>query len=351
MTRSLFPAAAVAAFALAVCFPSAAVFADQLYRSDLLGIEMEAISPAQAASAEWLLRVRQEGTSEIRTLTHSGKETKRWVDEFEHGQLVRETLYEAGLISSVTAYRDGRPREEEDYLDGKLETKRIYSYDQGLLASIAVQGADGNPLYRTTIYRGPDGRLRRAVRTYPDGRVVESAYTYDNGSLSAEWHGTDRQGELIRYSGSALAAIEEWEGKEIVNQTDFAPDRKGQRAVETDFATGTVTTRVYDAQGRELSEQVVKKDVTVSRTELRYEGNRLVEKLVLTPGVREESRYTYDRDGKLAKVELTRNLKVTKVTVYTGDNSSYEELYANGKPFLRVFYKDGNKVREEVVTG
>ncbi len=48
---------------------------------------------------------------------------------------------------------------------------------------------------------------------------------------------------------------------------------------------------------------------------------------------------------------MTRNLKLKKVTVYTGENTSYEELYADGKPFLRVYYKDGNKVREEVVSG
>lgn len=351
MTRTFLLTTLAAVFALALFLPPAAVCAEELYRSDVLGLKMEAISPAQASSTEWLLRVQREGTSEIRTLTRSGKETKRWVDEFEHGQLVKETAYDAGVISSVTVYRNGRPQEEEDYLDGKLETKRIYSYEQGLLATIEVQGPDGSLRYRTTIYRGPEGRLRRAVRAYPDGRDVESAYVYAGGSLLAEWHGTDREGELMRYNGSDLAAQEDWKGSAIVNQTDFSPDGKGQSAVETNFATGTVSRRSYDAKGRELSEEVVRKDVTVSRSEFRYEGDRLIDKLVLTPGVREESRYTYGRDGKLAKVVVTRNLKVVKVTIYTGENSSYEELYANGKPFLRVYYKDGNKVREEVVTG
>lgn len=342
---------AVMVAAVAALLAPASVRADELYRSDLLGIEMEAVSPDQVSQTEWLLQVHREGTSEIRTLTHSGKETKRWVDEFEHGQLAKETLYDAGVISSVTVYRDGHPQEEENYLDGKFESKRIYRYEQGLLARIEVEGSDGSPDYRTVIYRDPDGRLRRAVRTYPDGRAVESAYTYTGGSLLAEWHGNDRKGELIRYSGSDLAAIEDWEGGAIINQTDFAPDGKGQRSVETDFASGAVTRRLYDAKGKLLSEQVSSKDATVSRTDFRYEGDRLVDKVVLTPGVREESRYAYGRDGKLARVEVTRNLTIVKVTVYTGDDSSYEELYTNGKPFLRVYYKDGNKVREEVVTG
>ncbi len=296
MTRHRLLLAATAAL-LSVLLPPAAARADELFRSDILGIEMGAISPEQADSTEWLLRVHREGTAEIRTLTHSGKETTRWVEEFEHGQLAKETRYDAGVIAATTIYRDGHPDVEEDYRDGKLETKRIYRYERGYLASIEVQDSEGSLLYRTTISRGPDGRLRRAVRSYPDGRTVESAYTYAEGRLLSEWHGSDHDGELLRYRGSALEAIEDWKGSEILSQTDFAPDGNGQRSVETVFATGTVTRRSYDAKGRVLSEQVVSDDKTVSRTEFRYAGDRLAEKIVLTPGVREESRYTYDRDG------------------------------------------------------
>lgn len=337
--------------ALLLLSASPRLVADQLYRSDPIGIELGAVEPAEAAELEWVLSVGREGSTETRTLLHAGKENRRWVDELSRGELVKETLYREGVLASVTTFRDGLPIEELDYADGQASERRIYTYDHGHLASIRVEGGGGTLLYTTRISRGPEGRLRRAVRELADGKSFDSVFVYGGDELIAEWEGSKNRGQLLRYGPQGAEAVQNWLGDTIAEQTEVTREGAERTSVESDLATGTVTTRLYNASNELVGERVSVKGIVESRSELSYAAGRLVDKIVLTPGVREESRYSYGSDGKLQRVELTRNLRLVKVTVYTGGNTSYEELYSEGKPFVRVYYVDGNAVKSEPVEG
>ncbi len=320
--------------------------AEALYRSNPIGMELGPLGERRAASTEWVLAVRHEGTTEIRLLTDRGKETERWEDEFDHGVLLAERVYEAGVLTAESRFRNGRLAEERDYAGGKEDSREEYRYAGGNLSSVLVFTARGALKYRERYYRGMDGRLREVVREYPDGRMSESEYTYADGRLVDEWHGSDTAGELYRYDGARLVAREDWRGAKLVDELTYERAGKDSVATETDQSDGTVTTKEYGADGNLVSEKTTAGGRVVERSDYAYLDGRLADKVVWTPGSRDESRYAYGAHGDLAKVETTHNRTLAKVTEYQSRENYVEVIYSGGQPVLRVYYKNGTKQAE-----
>ncbi len=318
------------------------------YSSNPIGMELGVIPPAGVSGKEWVLAVSREGNTETRVLYEKGKENTRWVETFNGGLLTEEKTYELGNLSRVTMFQAGElPVRVEEYSDGSVVRITMSRYSGGALTSQQVEGGDGKLLYRDEYVRGVDGRLLRVIRTYPDGKQAVTAFDYADGRLVNEWLGNGESGTLYRFDTPGGAIRESWKGSTLVERRTTTQANGGSEVITHNFVAGTATTLRYNAKGL-LERQIETKDGKVSSTtDFRYEGDLLTSKIAWTSGAREETRYFYSKDGKLDRVEVSRNRRVVQVTYYTGPKSYYEDLYAEGRPVMRVYFENGTKTKEE----
>lgn len=334
------------AMIVALSLAAAGAEAQALYRSNELGMELGPITPAQAQKQQWVLRVEQHGSVELRTLSDHGKEVTRWEDSYAGGLLSSEKVFKGGVLSSATEYRSGRPVREVEYSAGKKELVHDYTYSNGRLSSIAVRDAAGKLLYRDRYAEGRTGRLRRAVRELPDGKQNVLSFTYSGGHVVSEWLGSENAGVLRRYSDGSLVSKEEWKGTTLQQDEELLQGSGGRSTVTKDLATGTTTTKEYDASGKIVSERTTKKGAVVRAVDYTYAKGKITRKITKSPGRREEVRYEYGPKGILSKSETTVNRELVKVTRYSSTDSYVEDLYLNGEVVLHVYFEKGKKVKE-----
>ena len=65
------------------------------------------------------------------------------------------------------------------------------------------------------------------------------------------------------------------------------------------------------------------------------------------PGLKEIWEHEYDQEGELKREEYVKNGKLKRVTVYTGEDTYYEDLYRNNIPVIRIFYSEDREVGEK----
>ena len=53
----------------------------------------------------------------------------------------------------------------------------------------------------------------------------------------------------------------------------------------------------------------------------------------------------------MARETFVRNTWIIKVVEHTGEGEYYEDIYRDGMPTLRVYFKDGSKLKEEFLDG
>lgn len=330
-----------------ILLSSAAAYGEQTFASNELGMELQSISPAQAADHEWILTVTKSNNREVKVLVKKGEEMTRWVDTLQQGRLSSESKYEKGVLVQTSEYRNGHPVRLVEYTDGEKTLIRDYQYSGNLLVRISVSNAKGAVLYTDSYAQGTDGRLRRAVREVSGGGSSVISLTYDGNRVASEWLGNGTGGVLNRYTNGELVSKESWAGVKLESEERISGGPTGKTSVTKEVTSGKTTTKVYDSNGQIQSEQTTEKGAIVRSVDYQYDtAGKLTTMVVKTPGQREEVRYEYDSHGDRLTSRTTVNRQLIKVTHYTGKDSYFEDLYLNGAVVLHVFYEKGKKVRE-----
>ena len=114
------------------------------------------------------------------------------------------------------------------------------------------------------------------------------------------------------------------------------------------MAGGFETEKKYNTEERLSKEIITKSNKTISETTYFYddEGRKIKMNKVSDKGL-EEWAFYYDSEGDLDREEYYQRGILEKRTVYTNDNSYYEELFRYGELLIRVFYEDDVKIKEE----
>ena len=321
------------------------------YRSNLLGMALERVSTEGSDEFEFVLRVTLKNRVEARSLLQNGTMIKRWEIQYDGvGDKVYELEYRGAALMRDAEFSNGSVTVERSYADDHLIETRTYSYDGEDLVGVAVTDGDEKLLYRERYGRAADGRLRSLMRVYEEGSFV-SSYGYRLGRLFQEWHGDDTEGALFRYGSRGRLAEELWVEGEIVQADEFFYDSTSTRSVHTDSRNATTTYRLYDQAGLLLKEETQQDGERVSVESFIYDGDLMSQKTRVSSGLKEVWEYNYRADdGELEQIRYLKNRRVVKVTVYASRSEYYEDIYRNEVPALRVYFLDGQKTREEMIS-
>jgi hypothetical protein len=342
-----------AAALLLQCALSAAAEAS-LYRSNAAGMLLEPIPAFRRDESEFVMEVEKKGDLEIRRLFQAGKESRRWETVTASDGAKTEREYDGGTLAAKRAYAaTGGILWEETYADGKLEQKSIYEYSEGRLAGVRVQDAKGAHVYTERFQLAERGSLRQVQRANADGSATSSWYAAGDTGLAEERNTVGGVSYIRRYDAKGRVTV-----IELMKDGETASRRELSYKGDTDLLLSAVETipaekkRIdedYDQDGRLFQQRVSVADKETERTDYARDKEGKVQTARRTSGEGiEEWRYEYDSSGDVSSEKYFRKGSLEKVTVYTAKGERYEELYKDGELFLRAYYKDEVKTREQV---
>ena len=333
----------------------------QLYRSNAIGMALERITPQQRGDHTHVLSVERSDGLEVRRLFTGGEETRRWETRRTEGGQRRERVFEDGEPRTVRRFStDGLLLEETTYRAGGPAERRIFSYAGRRLSSMEVFDGEGTSRFRERYLYTASGSLREVIRIYPAGSRSIASYNFGSGRLEETRHARDGLLRIYRYNSDGTPAVMQlWrDGRLVVEERrTYQPESRVLRTVERDEGRARML-KEYDDRGRLIRE--VKADEpaegttggAAGREEITYsydeEGN-LERKVSRSSAGRRSWVYHYDDAGELEQESYYVGRSLEKVTVYTEEDARYEEIYRRGRLFLRIYYRGGEKEREEFV--
>lgn len=340
----------------ALALTAAAVRPDSVYyRSNEIAMPIERIGWFRVDEFEYVLEIEEAGGEEIRTLLRDGEAVSRLevIERADGGR--REIRRKGGLTQSVEVYdATGRLIRRERYdEDGELVEIESMTYRNGRLATSELRSPDGSVVSSDRYEYDSEGLLRGVVRVYPEGGERRSEYTFQNGALLQEWHGDDGSGILVRYGPAGRESVREsWDGESLVTRQRYEYRDSGvlERSVIIDYENDTRTEISYNEDGQPVREERQSGDELVGTTEFVYEDGLLALRREETEAGIVERRYEYGEGGEVSQEELYRDGRIVTRITYPEPGRTMEERFRGGEPFLRIYFRDGRRVREEVVS-
>ncbi len=334
---------------------SSCLTAEELFRSNSIGMPLEKISPYRQDNFEYVLRISDDlPDTLVKILLKEGREHRKWVErETDGGRTV--TVFEEEKKTEETVFSDGGRIERIISFTAaeEIEAELVYHYSGGEVTHIDALDAAGERLYRIEYSMGKYGRLRKMKRIYPE-QISESLYTFGTDSVSSEWHGSGGRGDLFRFEkDQQLTALENWKDLEKTAETTYSYDGGTMEySAAVDYSANIVTKTWYNRKGLEERSLSESGGMLIAEKVYTYnEDDDVLEKRLWTPGTRERWEYTYsapeEREGEL---HYKNGILVSKIE-YIDDSTYYEYLYRRGKPFLKITYVDDEKVGEELMIG
>lgn len=321
------------------------------------------LGPAKASSQGWLLKIERNGSAEERTLLNSGKTDTVWLVDLDSVQRpLRSRVVRDGVplweytFDPVT----GWPVSETTFDDGQIDEITELEMTDRRLSGRTVRGPDGTLRYRDRLFVWPDGTLRRLERDDATGPLAEVSWRYGPGRTLAEVWIVDSDARARGEHREVLIGGGKIEDR-VANDTMVLVTRikevleSGTREVRTD-QTERKETRVSDARGRLLEEQITMKGVVTEVRRWTYDAQgRLLESVSEVGGVREVWAYTYGddfseaqltRDGLLVRRERNRDGEKVLVSYFDRGSLFLQETWDQGRKVKESYFQNGVLARE-----
>lgn len=322
------------------------------FRSNELGMTIEKIDKYRRNDFTYVVEVQERDNEFVKILYEKGEETRRWKIIGKEGG-TREYTYTGEIIESVVDYYpDGRVDKIKYYEETALTEHHIYEYTGNELMYIRVENGEGEELYRNVYKRDGAGRLIKVVREFPEQNDFVSLYTFGSGGVAREWHGTASEGNMFRFRDAERPLSKEtWEGAELTREEEFQYSEESlTMTFYKNYKTGIVERTWYDDEGKK--QRAIKKKGSVFVEENLFEYNEKGELAVRyrrTPETREKWEFFYNENSeRSAELYYKKNRLISKKE-YISEDETYEYLYRNGQPFIRIHYQNEQKVDEELL--
>jgi antitoxin component YwqK of YwqJK toxin-antitoxin module len=334
-------------------------FPDELlYRSNAIGMRLEAVAPFLRDSSRWILAVERIDQGEVRHLFDNGKEVRKWVTAWlGKGTRREEREYSAGAIAARRVFDEsGNLLQEETYNAGTLSQKSLYTYTGNQLTRMRSLAPDGSLLTSERYVYAVGGALREVRRTAADGEVRFSSYVAGRTGVSEERNSVGDVLSTQRYDTQGrLVSREQRRGDDVLVREDFLfrPDSAFLLSSREAAPAGKkVTDRRYDEAGRLISETTTEKGAVVEEiVTTRDEKGRVTVKTRRTPAGLETWKYVLDDAGKVARESYFRLGSLVKVSAYGPGKQRAEELYKDEEMVLKAWFDGDTRLREEVYSG
>jgi hypothetical protein len=325
------------------------------YISNDLGMALEEIGWYRREEFPHILVVRTEGSRETRTLLYEGEELQRWERDPEEERSYRGTELE---LQQLHRYDNGdRVMEEQLYADGSLSQRTLYYYNRDVLEHTETFAPDGLLLYRDYYRLSTDGRLRRVTRVQEDRRGDQRLALGDGTrGVTEERYGNNQERRINRYDQEGrLVEREYWYEGQLLERERVQYRGEGElrsSALLEEFSPERRTVSSYDEEGRVVLIEVSEGGEQTERTvHQRDEQGRILETTRRGPRGIENWRFEYGAEEEPVREEYRLRGSLERVTLYSAqEQSRVEELYREGRPFMRVHYRSEQKVREEFLS-
>ena len=325
------------------------VAAQEYYRSNEIGLPLEAVNPVLKGYHEYYLEIKNDQHLRVSTLYREGEEYKKWVLLGGNGEQYREEYYIKGVLVTISYLSGSLLYREENFSEtGDLEAITEILYDGTTPKEILYKNGKGELIYRDLFSRNSDGRLREVRRTFSDDRIINASFRYSGGALIEQWYGFGEGGVLYRYFDSILYREEVWGESGIAEETDYFFEGKILIKAKTTYISSKGSLESwYNEEGHIVKSERVYPDDRREITEYSYYEGILSRKTKRAPGILEVWNYYRDDSGTRDIEEYWRNGRLEKKIFYTDPVNYTEEYYIRDKAFLRIYFEEGRKVREE----
>jgi hypothetical protein len=323
------------------------------YISNDLGMALEEIGWYRREEFPHILVVRTEGTREIRSLLYEGEELQRWERD-----PAEERVYRGSELQQRRKYdKEGRVIEEQLYSGGSLSQRTLYYYNRDLLERTETFDADGLLLYRDYYRLSPDGRLRRVTREQED-RQEDQRLALGDGArgVEEERYGNNKEQRINRYDQEGrFVEREYWYEGQLLERERVQYRGEGELRLSSrleEFSPERTTSSSYDEEGRLVLIEVSEGGEEIERTvHQRDERGRIVETTKRGPRGIENWRFEYGSEEEPVREEYRLRGALERITLYsTEEQLRVEELYREGRLFMRVHYRSEQKVMEEFIS-
>ncbi len=320
------------------------VYSETYYRSNALGMILKKIDPYTKNTYEWILKRKVENGIETRTLYHNNNEMSV-TTRVENGSEIIVREFKKGILRKKEIFRDIYLLKEIHYdVSGKTETIINHWKNNQLFMSDHLK--DGNLIYTNTYLIDIKGTLKRVVKISVDGSSQSTGFQFSNDRLLNEWNNGGNIYSIYRYGKGHIKKVETYDSQGIVSSQDINTDKENGKEVLITNRNGEKIMRQYDSKKRIIYESYTGTgpDRIIIYS---YSGGKLSEKLIKEPGMREKHLYIYSQDDTVKKEKVYRDNDLLKEILPENNGKSEEIIYQDGKPVLKVFYKNNVFISRE----
>jgi antitoxin component YwqK of YwqJK toxin-antitoxin module len=329
------------------------------FASNPVGMQVKPINREQREEFGHYLSLEKSETREVRRLfARDEGEIRRWERALSpEGRVQEETEYRNGEKKSVKRFFPaGLIRQEILFSGGAEDGSFMYDYSEGRPAAVTFLRAGNSEPYQDVFQYYPSGEFRGIKRVYADGKTYQSLFSSFKGLPREEWHSFSEVSIFFRYDSVGNLALQEEKREGVLTErVEFfysteGPSRLRERR-SRDFLADRETLLRYDPDGHPREEVRFERGARISVTRFEYQDNLLFRKERRRREGRELWEYQYD-EGKEPTNEyyyVNGDLKRTILHTSGEDYSTIEEYYKGGSVFLRLYYKDGEEIKGEVI--
>lgn len=325
------------------------------YKSNSLGMQFELIEPESIEEENYCLGIVKGLEKDILHLYTKGELIKEW-----------ELFY----------YSNGKTRQEIEYYKDELLYKRLYSgngnlteefkYEKELVIEhslyhynnknetilLELFNGEEDYIYKEEYKYTNSGLLREVLRTFSNDDYSIFSYNFGNGKLIDERTVLGEKLYVSRFNASGkLLQSEIWEGNTLeFRKTSVLSLWTGVvvSVTEEDFIKDIKTIKTFDKDGNLLEEKIVG-ETQAEKTFIHDSEGRIINERKIGENGVEEWEYEYNEEGSLEIMTYLIKGSIVSVRTYTDENAYYDELYRNGKPFIRTYYENDEKIDEEFI--
>ncbi len=322
--------------------------AEELFRSNSLGMALESISEVRRDEFTWVLeREERDGTLTER-LFRDGEELRKTVSYRKEGLRISEVWSGKQLLRRIEK-REGRPLAELEYDAEGLTERREFQWRNGTLQTQRIYRNGALEEVRRYITNS-QGRLLQLLRLDPAGLPI-AVSGYQPGSRSAfpesEWHGKGERRRYFRYDDEGRIAFRSTaEAGESRSMTRFYRE-EGALYSRTRLPgeRGEIIRR-FDEQ-RRVVEKLIRTHTTVQRERFFYSDGRLARRILRKGGERREWEYRYGENEELSERRYLVNGTVQTSTEYGDGVERLVTVYREGEPAVTMRYRGEELVEKQ----
>lgn len=346
--------------------PALSLSAREMYTSNSIGAVIRLVPPDTPLTyAEYILIVDDDTDARVERLYHKGTLTRR-TRSVVAGRVRTEYIYISGVLKEENMYdSDERLLSAVTYGIDEEPLKSIsYTYRQG---SVSVEHRDGEQTLLFSERRQLDqsGRITELVREHnnENQRKEVVQFIFLDRQLLREIHRfedriLDDLTLIIQYdSYGRLIREEHYTEDTLQKEIDYTydvpfSDRIPNTVSTIEHADDVVTRqqRTNNAAGQKIAQLSYENDILVEEAAFTYDQERLRSARIHRTGSTSQQELVYDDAGEVAEENWYDNGLLVRSVSEAVDGNHVELRYANEIPYVRIFFENGTRVKEEFLS-